>query len=66
MRDRPAPFSVRLSVITGPAVAGPDRESGGDIPARGGHSWFNPGLKGRSVLPLREGAYPTMRSDHVG
>src|SRR5660397_201888 len=27
----------------------------GDIPARGGHSWFTPGTKGRSVLPLREG-----------
>jgi hypothetical protein len=25
----------------------------GDIPARGGHSWFNSGPKGRSVLPLR-------------
>jgi len=27
----------------------------GDIPAKGGRSWFNPGSKGRSVLPLREG-----------
>ena len=30
----------------------------GDIPAKGGHSWFFPGRKGRSVLPLRGGAYP--------
>jgi hypothetical protein len=27
----------------------------GDIPAKGGHSWFHPGMEGRSVLPLREG-----------
>ncbi|MEK6696610.1 MAG: hypothetical protein AABY98_05560, partial [Candidatus Deferrimicrobiota bacterium] len=26
----------------------------GDIPAKGGHSWFIPGRKGRSVLPLRQ------------
>jgi hypothetical protein len=30
----------------------------GDIPAKGGHSWFIPEKKGRSVLPLREGVSP--------
>jgi hypothetical protein len=33
----------------------------GDIPAKGGHSWFIPEKKGRSVLPLREGV-----SSHCG
>jgi hypothetical protein len=51
LRDRPAPFSVRLSVITGPAVAGPDREPGGDIPARGDIPGVDPGW--------REGVSPT-------
>jgi hypothetical protein len=60
LRDRPAPFSVRLSVITGPAVAGPDRESGGDIPG------VNPGCREGVSSHFWEGAYPTMRSYHVG
>ena len=30
----------------------------GDTLARGGHSWFRPGTKGRSVLPLQEEVSP--------
>ena len=30
----------------------------GDTLARGGHSWFRPGTKGRSVLPLRDRVSP--------
>jgi hypothetical protein len=53
MRIRPAPFAVRVSVIDGPAVAGrKDQGQGGTFLPGGGHTWCEPGMQGRCVLPL--------------
>src|SRR5512140_1435953 len=41
LRLRTAPFAVRMSVTHCPAVAGPNHETGGDIPDSGGQSWFS-------------------------
>src|SRR5512135_3470230 len=56
LRERAAPFPIRVSVISCPAVAEPSHGTGGGLPGQGGTFLVQPRAEGRSALPLREGA----------